>query len=132
MLILPLSPSAIVIDPELLPELVLRIRSPAPLVVIVAVVAESPNRNVSMSTFRLPVPVVVIVMSALVVPADIVVPANVKSPTIPDAIVVKLNCPAPLVVNTCPVVPSACGQFNPSNTMEPVPLGVIEILALAP
>jgi len=53
---LPLTPSAIVIDPVLVPLLVLRIKSPVPLVVIVAFVLESPIFTVSVSISTRPVP----------------------------------------------------------------------------
>jgi hypothetical protein len=91
-----------VIEPELDPALVLRIKSPVPLVVIVALALESPILRVSISTFRLPVPELVSVMSALVVPADMVVPVITRSPVLPlpPLTVVQLRTPAPLVVNT--------------------------------
>jgi len=99
----PLAASNTVIVPELDPELVLRIKSPVPLVVIVALALESPILRVSMSTLKLPVPVLVTVMSALVVSAEIVVPAITRSPVpAADAAMVMVSVPA-LVVNVMPV-----------------------------
>ena len=49
-----------------------------------------------------------------------------------DEIVPKDNWPEPLVCKTWLAEPSACGQFNPSRTILPVPFGAIDIFPLTP
>ena len=74
-LMFPSTPSAIVILPLLVPLLVLRIKSPVPLVVIVAFVLESPTVTVSALSKISPDPLGTILMLPLVSVLDIVLPS---------------------------------------------------------
>jgi hypothetical protein len=121
---LPLAPSAIVIEPESVPEFVLRIRSPAPLEVIVALAPLSPTLTVSAFKRTSPVPFGSIVILAFA-PSAIVI-----EPELEPEFVLSIKSPVPSVVIVALAFESPILTVSAESTTSPVPLGVKVILPL--